>query len=42
MEFSAMELLNENNQPVKNNEEGEVTATSFYNYYYAVYSLQNR
>ncbi|NBC05218.1 MAG: hypothetical protein GVY20_16160 [Bacteroidetes bacterium] len=32
MEFSVMELLNENNQPVNKNEEGEITATSFYNY----------
>lgn len=32
MEFSAMELLNEDNQPVEDHEEGEITATSFYNY----------
>ena len=32
MEYSAMELLNENNQPVESGITGEITATSFYNY----------
>jgi phenylacetate-CoA ligase len=32
MEYSAMELLDKNNQPVGEKVEGEITATSFYNY----------
>lgn len=32
MEFSAMEVLDKNNKPVNRNEEGEITATSFYNH----------
>ncbi len=32
MEFSAMELLDDDSQPVKDRETGEITATSFYNY----------
>ncbi|MCG2587070.1 phenylacetate--CoA ligase family protein [Rhodohalobacter sulfatireducens] len=32
MEYSAMELLDENSQPVGDKVEGEITATSFYNY----------
>jgi phenylacetate-CoA ligase len=32
MEFSKMELLDENNQPVGEKEKGEITATAFYNY----------
>ncbi|MCG2587068.1 phenylacetate--CoA ligase family protein [Rhodohalobacter sulfatireducens] len=32
MEFSIMELLDDNNQAVGDKEEGEITATSFYNY----------
>lgn len=32
MEFSAMEVLNANNKPAEINKEGEITATSFYNY----------